>query len=280
MTKQRRLTMVINYDIDKLQDTLKHFYNVTGINLRFIKDYYNPMPSPGDNNKYCSALKNTAGGDRRCRHSDMELIKKCRESKKHEYHICHAGLTDAVIPIIHKEMILGYIILGQMKTIPEFSPEKIAHLGVDIDAVKKLYDELPYYDESKIESIIEIISILVKHIILENILKPNIIQNIELATEYIESNLSKPLNIKDISKNINLYKSTLYNEFHKHFGCTVNEYINRRRVEKSIEYLDTTDKSVEEISQIIGFSSASYYSVIFKKIKGVSPIKYKQSSLR
>lgn len=272
--------MVINYDIDKLQDSLKHFYNVTGINLRFIRDYYNPMPSPGNNNKYCSALKNTAGGDRRCRHSDIELIKKCQASKKYEYHICHAGLTDAVVPIIYKDSILGYIILGQMKTNPEFSAEKISHLGVDIDTVRKLYDELPCYDENKIKSIIEIVSILVKHILLENILKPNVIQNIERATEYIESNLSSSLNIKDIAKNVNLSKSTIYNEFHKHFGCTVNEYINRRRIEKSIEYLDTTDMSLEEISQTVGFSSASYYSVIFKKTKGISPSKYKQSSLR
>ena len=269
--------MVLHYDIDKLQDTLKHFYNVTGINLNFIKVPFEPLPALGDHNKYCSALKNTVGGDRRCRHSDMELIKKCNASGKAEIHICHAGLTDAIVPIIYKDTTLGYIILGQIKTEKEFSYENIAHLGLDIDTVKKLYDELPHYDTKKIESMVEIVAILVKHIILENILKPNIIQNIEKVTDFIDQNLNKPLSIKDIAKSVNLSKSTIYNEFHKHFGCTVNEYINSRRIEKSLEYLNTTDMSVDEISQLVGFSSASYYSVIFKKIKGISPLKYKQS---
>lgn len=269
--------MVINYDVDKLQNTLKHLYNITGINMRFIMDDFTHLPAMGDHNKYCSALKDTPGGDRRCRHSDRELIKKSNETKKPQIHICHAGLTDAVVPIIHKDTILGYIILGQMKTEYIFSPEKIAHLGVNLAYIKKLYDELPCHDTKEMESVIEIAVILVKHILLENMLKPNLIHNIERATEFIDKNLSTSLNIKDIAKNVNMSKSTLYNEFHKHFGCTVNEYINKKRIEASLVYLDTTDMSIEEISQAVGFSSASYYSVIFKKIKGVSPLKYKQS---
>lgn len=269
--------MVINYDIDKLQNTLKHLYNITGINMRFIMDDYTLLPSMGDDNKYCSIAKNAPDGDRRCRHSDRDLIKKCNETKKPQIHICHAGLTDAAVPIIHKDTILGFIFLGQIKTEEKFSPQKIAHLGVNHTDIKNLYDELPCHNINELESIIEIAVILVKHILLEHMLKPNHIHSIERATEFIDKNLNKPLNIKDIAKNSNVSKSTLYNEFHKHFGCTVNEYINKKRIEASLDYLDTTDMSIEEISQTVGFSSASYYSVIFKKIKGVSPLKYKQS---
>ena len=68
--------MVINYDIDKLQNTLKHLYNITGINMRFIMDDYTLLPSMGDDNKYCSIAKNAPDGDRRCRHSDRDLIKR------------------------------------------------------------------------------------------------------------------------------------------------------------------------------------------------------------
>ena len=46
--------------------------------------------------------------------------------------------------------------------------------------------------------------------------------------------------------------------------------------EKSIEYLTKTDLSMDEISLKVGFSSASYYSKIFKKLKGISPLKYKK----
>lgn len=64
--------------------------------------------------------------------------------------------------------------------------------------------------------------------------------------------------------------------FHTHFRCTVNQYVNKKRIAWSEQLLLSTDLSVEEISLTVGFSSASYYSKLFKNEKGISPLKFRQ----
>ena len=81
----------------------------------------------------------------------------------------------------------------------------------------------------------------------------------------------------DICRSTNLSKTVLYDAFHQKFRCTVSSYINAKRVERSMELLDKTDLSIEEISQRTGFSSASYYSKIFKKQTGKSPLQYRKA---
>ena len=60
----------------------------------------------------------------------------------------------------------------------------------------------------------------------------------------------------NISKNTNVSKTSLYKYFRQNFACTVSEYINKKRIEKSVEYLTGTNLSIEEISQKTGFTNA------------------------
>lgn len=101
--------------------------------------------------------------------------------------------------------------------------------------------------------------------------------NIEKATAFIDANIEKNLSINRICKSVNISKSVLYKTFHDYFGCTVSDYIKQKRIDKAAVLLKKTDLSIEEISVQVGFSSASYFSIIFKKQKGISPIKYRKN---
>ena len=153
------------------------------------------------------------------------------------------------------------------------------NLGLDLEEMRTYYTGISFFESGKIQSVSNIASMLVKHILLENMLKPAFDENIQKAVAYINENLESDLSIRTISKSINVSKSVLYKRFHACFHCTVSEYINIRRVEKSIELLARTDLSIEDISQKVGFSSISYYTKIFKKQKGLPPLKYKKSML-
>ena len=97
------------------------------------------------------------------------------------------------------------------------------------------------------------------------------------AEQFIDDNLQNELTIHRISKGTNISKSVLYKRFHTRFHCTVKEYLNQKRIEKAIDLLIHSDLSIEEISQNVGFSSASYFSKTFKKIKKTSPLKYRKT---
>lgn len=60
-------------------------------------------------------------------------------------------------------------------------------------------------------------------------------------------------------------------------GYPLVTYINKLRVEKSKEYLLSTDLPVQKISLMVGFSDEHYYMRMFKKFEGMSPTMYRNS---
>ncbi len=271
--------MVVTYDAPKISRALHDFYSSTGITIDLLKsDFTKVSDTKYEFNNYCKYIRDTEKGEKACKSSEIVLLEKCKLTKKTQIHICHAGLVDMVTPIIHDGEIIGYIIFGQMRPGSSFDKlEKyISSLGLDAKIMEDYYNKIPFYDTGKIESISNVASMLVKYLLLENMLRPSIDKNVQRAINYIDENLDKKLSIKSISRQVNVSKTVLYNKFHGYFNCTISEFINNKRIENSIEYLIKTDLSMEEISAKVGFSSASYYSKIFKRLKGVSPLKYKK----
>ncbi len=273
---------MINYDTDKLDRLLKDFYNATGINMDFYTEEF--MSVSGNTNRenieYCKCIHKTEKGNSRCIASDGELLRKCKETKTYQLHVCHAGLTDVAVPIMHQDNIMGYVIFGQIRTSSDFSTvEKyVEELGLDKKAMGERFADIPIFDSGKIESILNIATVLAKHIMLENMLKPDYDKILDSAVNYIMKNLERPISIKDIAKNANCSKTVLYERFRRALNCTVVEYINAQRITRSAELLKSTNLSVEDISQKVGFSGASYFCKTFKKQFGTSPFKYRQES--
>ena len=52
-------------------------------------------------------------------------------------------------------------------------------------------------------------------------------------------------------------------------------YLNRLRIEKAQELLTVTDLQIQEIAALVGYSDGLYFSRIFKKMTGLSPLSYR-----
>jgi len=117
--------MFINYETKKINKTLYDFYNSTGITINLLDADFNLVShTPHEFSNYCKCIQKSESGKKACRHSDIELLKKCKESKKTQIHVCHAGLVDVAVPVNYDGEIIGYMILGQMKTNSDFSQIK------------------------------------------------------------------------------------------------------------------------------------------------------------
>lgn len=275
--------MLVNYDVQKINHILEDFHNATGINMDILKDDFSYVGdhSHWENCRYCKAIQSTEQGKRACICSDRELFKKSRESRKAEVHICHAGLVDVSVPIMYEDVIIGYIIFGQIKVDTDFEgiKEYLVKLGLDENEMGDYFSEISVFDENKIQSISNIANMLAKHILLENMLKPDFDEGVQKTINYINDNLDSELSIQSLSKNVNISKSVLYRRFQSCFNCTVNQYISRTRIEKAKLLLRENILSVEEISQKVGFMSGSYFSKKFKKDVGISPYKYRKNQM-
>ena len=192
--------------------------------------------------------------------------------------MCHAGLIDVGVPIIHAGTVIGYLILGQMKKTDDFFHylKKNEAIPENAKSMKEYYDELVLFDEGKITSIINIALMLAKYILLEKMLYSVTNDCVDRVVHYISENLSEPFSIKKLSAAVGYSSSEIYKSFHKYHHCTVGDYVTKSRIEYSCGLLMETDMSVEEISARCGFSSAPYFSKKFKELMGISPVKYRK----
>jgi len=274
--------MHINYDVQKINTVLEDFFYATGINMDLVKS---DMTAIGDrsrweNIQYCKYIQQTPDGKVACKKSDKFLLEKCKQTHKAQMHVCHAGLIDIVAPILYSDSIIGYIIFGQMRSDIDFSEieKHIENLGLNTGMMQSLYKDIPVFEKQRIHSIENIANMLIKYLLLENMLQPDYDNAVQKAVQYIDENLGTDLSIATLCKQIHISKSTLYKRFHACFNTTLSEYITEKRIEKAVELLKTTDLSIEDISQKTGFSSASYFSKMFKKLQGISPLKYKRTT--
>ena len=120
-----------------------------------------------------------------------------------------------------------------------------------------------------------IAGMLTKYILLENMIKPRHKGAADAITAYIDAHLTERLTVEKIAKNVFLSQSGIYKAIGTKYGCTVSEFISDRRIERSLALLSDSDRSIEDIALSVGFSSLAYYSRIFKKRMGVSPLQYR-----
>lgn len=76
---------------------------------------------------------------------------------------------------------------------------------------------------------------------------------------------------------MNTTQSTMYRRLKALTGLSPNELIRDVRIKKACELLKTKEMQVSEVAYEVGFTDPKYFSLIFKKVKGVSPKKYIES---
>lgn len=75
----------------------------------------------------------------------------------------------------------------------------------------------------------------------------------------------------ELAKNCAISEAALYSAFHKSSDITLNQLRNNLLLEKAKDILITTDKPIEHISDLLQFSSASYFRKKFKQYFNMTP---------
>ena len=91
------------------------------------------------------------------------------------------------------------------------------------------------------------------------------------AVCYIRHNYQTDININDISEYASISERYLRKLFSQNLNLSPLDYLNQIRINKSIELLKNTEKSVKEVCFLCGFQSPQYFSRIFKQQMGLSP---------
>jgi transcriptional regulator GlxA family with amidase domain len=95
------------------------------------------------------------------------------------------------------------------------------------------------------------------------------------AQDYIESNVREKISVKQLASRFAVSRRQFDRRFIRATGNTPFEYLQRVKVETAKKLLEVGWKTVSEVMYEVGYSDASAFRRVFKKITSLSPIEYR-----
>lgn len=103
--------------------------------------------------------------------------------------------------------------------------------------------------------------------------EPEYIQEIRT---YFDKFFFRKITLRELSERYYLSEAYLQKQFKKYVGISPGSYLKQLRIEKSKQLLRTTNRSIAEIAEMVGFQDTSYYISVFKSIEAMTPLAYKK----
>lgn len=101
---------------------------------------------------------------------------------------------------------------------------------------------------------------------------------IEEVKEYIHKNYqNEELSLNQVASVVNISPSYLSTVFSQETGQTFVKYLTDLRMNKAMELLMCTNKRSSEIGMEVGYKDPHYFSYLFKKTQGCTPLQYRMN---
>jgi len=123
-----------------------------------------------------------------------------------------------------------------------------------------------------------LISKFAKSISAQNSSQDQMQQRLIRIIEYINKNYNKKITLPQVATNEFMSPHYLSRFFKNHTGIGFNKYLNQFRINKSLNELLHTNKTILEIALDHGFSNSKSYTKHFKEHYGISPSEFRKES--
>ena len=275
---------MIQKDFDELKNVIIDFYKITGIMLSLYDENFNPVYAyPQEDSPFCSIIRHSSI-QHKCFECDQNAMKHCKKTQKPFIYECHMGMMEAMTPILSSDIIIGYLLMGQIlskhKTLQ--IKDRIESLPrnteLEKDALIAAIEKMKPLSKDTLEAAVHIMEMCASFISLKRFVfsEQNPLQR-EIEN-YIHENLGDPeLSMMTICNHFLISRSTLYSTCKNASGVGISDYIRYCRIEKAKKMLLHRQHSISEISRMCGFNEANYFTKTFKQLTGCLPKDYASS---
>lgn len=93
--------------------------------------------------------------------------------------------------------------------------------------------------------------------------------------QYIEENYAEKLTLESIAREVGYSKFYAGRIFKQATGITIIDYVINVRLDRAKELLSSSEKSIKQISYMVGYQDPNYFTWSFKKYLGMTPVQYR-----
>lgn len=94
---------------------------------------------------------------------------------------------------------------------------------------------------------------------------------------YFEEHFAESINLESLAESLNYSVPHLLFLFKKRTGYSPIDYLIRIRIDRAVNLLAETDAAIREIAASVGYKDPYYFGRLFKKYKGVSPDRFRET---
>lgn len=259
-----------------LQKVLQDFHIITKIRIViFDANFQELLAYPKEREPFCHLMRSTPQGDAICFRCDKQGCLRCAKSKDLVIYRCHAGLTEAVVPIMDKGEILAYVMFGQI--IPQESSDKTREsIKAHFPELAHEVDSIPVKPQQELNAAATVLQAITAYVMTNHWVAPSKSAFIREIDRYIEEHLSQRITVNDICAAFHIGRTKLYEISVDYLNCGLAEYIRKQRIARAQQLLAQTNLSITEIAFSTGFSDYNHFSRIFKEVVGISAREYRR----
>ena len=265
---------------------ISDYYNV-------LRDYESIRPYLAQNNwhtnPYCMKVKESKHFTRRC----VALKNAGRRNIKRRgtagWNFCYCGVAEYTLPIFS-----GNIHAFTVSVTGFLAPKSQRILTAIANKTKSSLQEIESIRNENLKKITPVIEqrlecyVAVIGNMLEKILENNPLLTFKkdeasheqkyvlTAIDYIEKHYAEEITPEDVAEECNISLSHLQHLFIKLTCEGIATTIRRKRIERACELLISTHRSVRDIALSCGFYDTNYFSVVFKRIRGMTPLEFRK----
>lgn len=275
--------MLLRYDAEKMKEMLVSFYLLTKIRIVVFNDAFEKIAeAPGHDSTFCRLLRKDPKARELCFQSDRAGCIACKQQNGLYSYTCHAGLSEMVTPIYYGNLIIGYLMFGQIMQHDDFDgywPEiqkRCQSYDVDMEELYRTYQKIRFVRPEYIIASSRIMEACAGYLWLQRTVK---LMEDTLPVEidaYITENLRADLSIGALCRRFGISRSKLYGICKEYYGCGVEQLTRSLRIKKAKELLETTSLPVSAVSQQSGYDDYNYFIKVFKKDTGLTPGTYRK----
>jgi two-component system response regulator YesN len=99
---------------------------------------------------------------------------------------------------------------------------------------------------------------------------------IRMAKQYIKEKYQLPITLEEISSQIGFNSTYFSTLFKKETGQNFLEYLTDTRIQAAKQLLADTNRSVNQVSEEVGYIDIKHFTKVFKKSTGLTPSEYRK----
>ncbi len=280
--------MLFSLDDTKLNALLKDYYNLTRMRITVYDDEYNEITAyPRHVAPICRFIRSDPRADAACRACDREACQRAGKQRKALIYRCHAGLTEAIAPVILENAVVAYLSFGHQFTYPDEEAGRreiqshCAGFELDRTMLDDLISEMHCVGETYILSGVHIMEAVASYLCMERMITLREKTFPAEIDRYITEHFTEGISVESLCRHFAVSRTALYEFARQNYGVGIAQHIRDMRIKYAQDLLIASpEMNISQIAETCGFSDYNYFIAVFSRMTGMPPRRFRLQNRR